>query len=426
MIAVRINTPSDITNYQKIYSSLVRFSYNRFKDGLNAKEIERLIKDIKTFSTFTVYVQRCAILKAEEVFNRGGKVIFGGKQNFIKRCKGLITKEEYQEKRLMPITVTGEKHQLGNRNFRLDMENNQIIFRINKDVVFPIQLPKLRKRLQKELMELQRLCMNKEACFTGSITDKWISLSFDECAVNNLKIRDLDKERVLGIDLNPNYIGLSILEFKNDEFRVLHKEVIDTKQLNIKTGNQAYWGNKRKHEQSKINQHIISLASKYTCASIACEDLHMESKDHNKGRNYNRLVNNMWERRRQINNLKKWSNIYGFKVIEVNPAFSSFIGNVNYGDSETPDMIAASIEIARRSYKKYEKYWFYPKFENSPTLNRWKEEGLGVFSDWKELYYKIKNSKVKYRISLGNTTPSRVFSLYSNRSLTNVMVYSGG
>jgi hypothetical protein len=40
-------------------------------------------------------------------------------------------------------------------------------------------------------------------------------------------------------------------------------------------------------------------------------------------------------------------NIYGVELIEVNAAYSSIIGNFKHGSESCPDMIAASIEIAR-------------------------------------------------------------------------------
>lgn len=49
------------------------------------------------------------------------------------------------------------------------------------------------------------------------------------------------------------------------------------------------------------------------------------------------------------------SNVYGFDFVEINPAYSSVIGNLLYSDDKTPDPILSSIEIARRAYKKYEK-----------------------------------------------------------------------
>ena len=36
--------------------------------------------------------------------------------------------------------------------------------------------------------------------------------------------------------------------------------------------------------------------------------------------------------------------IYVYELVEVNPVYSSFIGNLLYGSENTPDMIASSIE----------------------------------------------------------------------------------
>ena len=44
--------------------------------------------------------------------------------------------------------------------------------------------------------------------------------------------------------------------------------------------------------------------------------------------------------------------IYVYELVEVNPVYSSFIGNLLYGSENTPDMIASSIEISRRGFKK--------------------------------------------------------------------------
>ena len=55
------------------------------------------------------------------------------------------------------------------------------------------------------------------------------------------------------------------------------------------------------------------------------------------------------------NHLTTLCNVYGVELIEVNAAYSSIIGNFRHGSDTCPDMIAASIEIARRSYKKFEK-----------------------------------------------------------------------
>ena len=107
-------------------------------------------------------------------------------------------------------------------------------------------------------------------------------------------------------------------------------------------------------------------------------------------------------------------------MIEVNSAYSSIIGNFVHGDENTPDMVAASIEIARRAYRKFEKGWFQPKFVSKQRLiqvlgNQWKEElGLG-YQSWKGLSGEIKELKLKYRFQL---LPNQaVFSKFHNKRL---------
>ena len=111
----------------------------------------------------------------------------------------------------------------------------------------------------------------------------------------------------------------------------------------------------------------------------------------------------------------------GVELIEVNAAYSSIIGNFVHGDENTPDMVAASIEIARRAYKKFEKGWFQPGFVSKQRLmqvlgNQWKEElGLG-YQSWKGLSGEIKELKLKYRFQL--LPKNAVFSKFHSKRLS--------
>ena len=114
--------------------------------------------------------------------------------------------------------------------------------------------------------------------------------------------------------------------------------------------------------------------------------------------------------------MRKQSVIQGLEYVEVNSAYSSTIGNVLHGNKNTPDMIAASIEVARRGYKKYTKGWFYPELDVRNLDEQWKQT-LDGCSTWKEVHSKIKNSKLKYRVSLDECkSNSRVFSFCSSHS----------
>ena len=113
--------------------------------------------------------------------------------------------------------------------------------------------------------------------------------------------------------------------------------------------------------------------------------------------------NNQWNRIITVNNLKVLSSTYGIELVEVNPVYSSFIGNLENGYSTTPDMVASSIEIARRGYKKFFKNWFYPTFNLEKVknkFNQWKEEIYSDVKDWKDLFQKIKKSGMRYRFQL--------------------------
>ena len=88
-------------------------------------------------------------------------------------------------------------------------------------------------------------------------------------------------------------------------------------------------------------------------------------------------------------------------------------------------MVASSIEIARRAYKKFEKGWIYPRVINTQRYkevlgNQWKEELELAYMSWKGLSGKIKESKLKYRFQLNPS--NAVFSkTYLKKS---IIVYS--
>ena len=73
----------------------------------------------------------------------------------------------------------------------------------------------------------------KKIPVTIRLKKDYIYLSYNEKIVENYrKFHNLFQNRVLGIDLNPNYFGISIIEFDyKDKYSVIHKEVIDVSEL---------------------------------------------------------------------------------------------------------------------------------------------------------------------------------------------------
>lgn len=344
--------------------------------------------------------------------------------------KKLISKEEYCKQKLIPIWIVGEQLQCGNRLFNFDFHNSKLTFKMfkNEKTEIEVCLP-LGKQL-KELLKVQELAEQKQITVTVSFNNEFVWISFDESLLKlEEEFKDLKKNRVLGLDLNPNYIGLSILEFnKNDEFKILYKQVFDFTKLNQKSGKSSsdsstkYLKNKSKYEKIQVCYDIIKLLDYWKCSKLCIEDLNIKNSNKGSGKYFNRLCNNIWNRSLIVNKLKMLSKIYNFELVEVNPAYSSFIGNLLYGSNECPDMVASSIEIARRGYKKYLKGWFYPEF-NVDNLNELqKQTEIGIKS-WKELYQKIKESKLKYRFLLQDSLLYAVFSKIHKQKLINVYTF---
>ena len=331
--------------------------------------------------------------------------------------KKLITKEEYSNRKLLPINIQGEACKKGNRLFNFDLTNSKIILKLSKKNHQEIEFYKPAKNLYVELSKIQELVENKQLTLTISLNNDYIWLTFDESLLQlNEKFKDLKINRILGLDLNPNYIGLSVLEFnKNDEFKVIHKQVFDLSSLNITSKKSSsdskskHLTNKRKFELIQICYEINKLMNYWKCSKLCIEDLNIKSSDKKQGKSFNRLCNNVWNRNLVVNKLKLLSNIFGYELIEVNPVYSSFIGNLLYGSENCPDMIASSIEIARRGYKKYSKGWFYPIFNVDNLNEQWKQTLSGI-EDWKSAFKEIKKSKLKYRFQLFENIQNAVFS----------------
>lgn len=102
------------------------------------------------------------------------------------------------------------------------------------------------------------------------------------------------------------------------------------------------------------------------------------------------------------------ANEHGYEFVEVNPAYSSVIGNFEYGNENTPDSIAASIEIARRAHKKFQKGWLIPAFNIHCLDEQWKQT-LGKVGSWKVLSNKIKKTWTEIQVPAIGLSPKCSF-----------------
>ena len=331
--------------------------------------------------------------------NKDKKVYFG---KFLRFKKCLISKDEFKESRNNGILSEGEMNQKGNRLFKIEVENNKFIYKRACKEHYDLEIvEKLGDKRKQILSRLQLLMSEKKIPITIRLKKDVIYLTYDEKIVENYKqFHNLFSNRVLGIDLNPNYFGISIIEFNHkDNFKVIHKEVIDVSALQTKSKD------KIKFELYEINHRILNLCKQWHIGKLACEDLKFNNKKKFWNKNLNKLCRNQFRFNIVKFHLETLCNTFGVEFIEVNAAYSSIIGNFVHGSATCPDMVAASIEIARRAYRKFEKGWIYPRVISTRRYkevlgNQWKEELELAYMSWKGLAGKIKESKLKYRFRL--------------------------
>ncbi len=344
--------------------------------------------------------------------------------------------KEFRLKRSCGVYLIGRANQGGARKIKFDLLNNRIIFKPNKDNHIEIIFNDKRS---KTLEKLQYLADAKAIPITVRITNENICFSYDESILNGFNFdgtefkrtikknnistpegrkevskdffRQQDSRKLVGkigtrfgaIDINPQEIGFVIGEKINDQgdFKTIIKHVYDLSQLSEKNGLSSTDNtknvNKRKHEIKEVWKSIFTAMIHYKVFNFVSEDL--DFKTNNKKETtteFNRLTKNIWHRTLTNQLIKKYVNTYGFKHIEVNPCYSSFVGNMVH---EEYDPVASAKELLRRGIVKYIKGGsLYPDIAkiNRQKLTYLVGENI-QFQNFVSLYKHVTCAGLRYR-----------------------------
>ena len=420
--------------------SLYKSFQSRYKEHEESREQKLKDLDFKLkigrISEHKYSIKKHAIIKPL-------KLIFGGKENYRLRQENKISKKEFKQNRLSPLSSIGESQFKGNRKFKINSDLT-ITFKPNSKCHFNFRLI-YGQNQEHYLKSLYELSLNNSISISYKLDKDYIYISFDESKLDNKKSEQLPN-RVLGIDMNPNYIGWSIVDWKSSsEFEViesgvysfkkfsdLYKQLNDLKNVSSDDSRRIKLSNKRTYETIKVAENIINKAIYYKCQVISIENLNMKSSDKDKGRIYNALCNNHWLRTTFCNQLRKRTNIHKITLLEVKPQYSSFIGNFLFRSLNKPDMILSSIEISRRGYEYFNQYINQTKEQKKniiqPNITDFNEFWRTSMEELRlefsgnsliELYNFIKSEKDlpifngdpnKVRIQIGNNLVRRFFS----------------
>ena len=431
-----------INGYRKQYSSVLHFAYNRRFEGVSEKDTEHQLSSLNNIPLIKSYLKRCAVKNATQLIKEGDnkQLIFGGKKNFIERCKGKITKEEFLDKRLSKLFIIGEANQHGNRMVVINEDLDSFTFKPTMKDRIILSITGRYKRYKSILNKLYHLQQDKQIPITYELDNEYIYLTYDETLLNKFVDYKPIKNRIFAIDLNPNYIGWSVVDWKSSsKFEVVKSGVVNIKDINdidfnlknksSESKERIYINNKRIFETYEISKLLVNTAIYYKCEVFGLEELNIKSKDTDKGKHFNKLVNNVWNRNKLVNNIKKRCNVYSIRLMLAKPNYSSFVGNFLFRDLNLPDMTLASIEIGRRCYEFKTQYIDKTKDKRKniilPDVNDFNDryikslEEFNIPGEIKELvkiYYFLKNAKSRYRVSLDELNHLEFSRCFSNKS----------
>jgi IS605 OrfB family transposase len=390
----------------------------------------------------------------------------------------------WDEKRIMHFYIVGEANQGGNRFVTFDFEKKTLTYKPyrGKKIIITYSCSGSQ---QEQLKKLQAQIDVGKISVTLKISTKQVCISFDDEKLSEFyleettkrkelaKIKKMDipdeekrklrytvkteyeeeakakkltekiKNRYMSVDLNPEYIGFCIADKGlNGIKKIIHEGVVDLTELNKKLGlasdniRTIKQNSKRRNEICNVWKKIFDTATRFRVAHFVKENLsNLGANEKFDSKSSNQKVRNFWHRTLTEHQITKRCTKYGIELIEVDPAYSSFIGNMLYNNFDATN---AAIEICRRGMFKFSEGLSYPPvpgtiFDTMVRLADYRKvvvsqlvaQKLQASKDWKELYG-IVNNVLRWRWDWdGVSKLHSVFSLGSDKSKVKFIQFVG-
>lgn len=324
-------------------------------------------------------------------------VIFGTKEMFLRRCKGLISNEEWKNCRNNRIYSRGDKTKNGNPNLRVVINNDMSFLEISTlektksnraiKMQVPIYLPqKLSKKTGKvnginyrELF-LYHLATG-EAYQIEMIKENnkyYCHITFE---LPKAEIIYTEHNGIIGIDTNPDGFALTMIDNKGN-----HKWHTYLKQHELLYAK----GNRRENLCGELAKQVTLTSKTYGCG-IAIENLKFKN-DKDVNSKFARIKNNFIYSK-LLTMLESACYREGIELIKVHPAYTSKIGLYKY--CHQFGMVVhngAAMVIARRSYKFKERV---PQILIDKYVNEKYKDKFNYYHEWKKWLMIDKNIKKK-------------------------------
>lgn len=320
-------------------------------------------------------------------------VTFGTKEMFIRRCKGLITSEEWNNCRNNRIYSRGDKTKNGNPNLRVVILNGTSFLEISTlektttnraiKIQVPIYLPqKLSKKTGKvnginyKDMFLNHLIIGD--AYQVEILKRnnkyYCHITFE---MPKQELLYTGHNGIIGIDTNPDGFALTMID-NNGNYK-WHTYFKQHELLYARS-------NRRENLCGELVKQVILTAKSYGCG-IAIEDLKFKNdKDvHSKFAR----IKHQFIYSKLLTMLESACTREGIEIIKVKPQFTSKIGLYKY--CHQYGMVVhngAGMVIARRSYNLKEKVSKILKDKLITDLDKFNKKN--EWSKWNEINKNIK------------------------------------
>ena len=426
-----------IAEWQRHRAVATRTAYAN-AEGKTAQELRNLLKERLPNHPLGSWDIHCAALEGITLRNRvpDGSMIFGGKDYFERRQKGLISKEDWQTKRqTRALEIIGDRTRWGNRHFRLseDCRTCEVTFLKEKST---LQLPEMVGKQGRILKAVSQLAAACQISVQFTLSRTHLSVTFDEMDLRKLppgqtleqvkiteqgrgrrgrkrkdeathyaahRVKELQKRpihpewrdpvphvanRVIGIDLNPEWIGVTIIEVGEDPTKLDQVRILDHKLHRI----DVPFGADQSMQQVMANAaaDTINMARAWNVGLIVHEEGLGKLRWSKTSKNSQTV--NYWSRNAFLSGLQRRCKLAGIKLQSVWGGYSTTIGNLVF---DLPDACAAAAEIARRGYARQCKTKnLLPVIPSTVLTRLGKDEKAPADAEgWQEIHRTIKSAQ---------------------------------
>lgn len=315
-------------------------------------------------------------------------VVFGGKKAFQERCKGTLSKEDWQEGRNGRICSRGDATKKGNPNLRVLFDGERFSFQINIDqkkengkhfeqIVLPLYIPRKVSKKTGAIHGRDYFGMMRDFLQTGKPYQVEIlrrkgkyhvHISIEEKEAN---LCTYPACGLLGVDTNPD--GFGVAHVLPDGNPTSFQWLGDGGLRDAST-------NKKEHIIGNLAKQFV-LGGKREGTAIGVEDLRF-IQDREVSAKFHRMSHSFCYRR-LLEAIERNCLRYGVELIKVKPAYTSVIGRFKYQPQFGISVHqSAALVIGRRALG-YD-FELVPKALMELGIKKEKQVGFQKMNNWKQ------------------------------------------